>query len=343
MLSKVSGKQVQVLWDGLSLVYAEKAYPIIHEIENTMRKLITKFMMINIGTRWTNESIPKEVLESIRSKSAKQENNHLYEVDFIQLSYFLFKDYTYSNLSGLLDKLKKATKLEDLNLSELKGTIPTSNWDRHFSTIVKCDGDYIKSRWEKLYEKRNLVAHNKQIGRVDYDDIIALCGELMPKLTEAIDNLDKIVISEAEKEIVSENVASSRSDVYMEFITSWAHFQRMVYFLANLLHEAHKLPGEPSLGENNLRNHLNLLYRKYGIITSQVKRDILEIFQLRNIIVHRPDIIIGPNHIQSKGAQLRGYALFLSETISGIEKGGVENVPKPKSEQPDPDDDEKLD
>ena len=102
VLFKAGDKPVQVLWDGISLYYAQQAYPLIYDIENTMRKLTTKFMLINVGLGWANEAIPQEVIESIRSKSQKNNVNYLYEVDFIQLSNFLFKEYTTVNTRSYL-------------------------------------------------------------------------------------------------------------------------------------------------------------------------------------------------------------------------------------------------
>ena len=41
-------KAPQTLFDGISQHYATGIYPQIYEIENLMRKLITKFMLINV-------------------------------------------------------------------------------------------------------------------------------------------------------------------------------------------------------------------------------------------------------------------------------------------------------
>lgn len=44
-----AGKPVQTLWDDVSFYYSRKAYPLIYEIENLMRKLITKFMLMHMN------------------------------------------------------------------------------------------------------------------------------------------------------------------------------------------------------------------------------------------------------------------------------------------------------
>lgn len=72
------------------MYYSQQAYPIIYEIENLMRQLITKFMLINAGLRWEKERTPEDVRKSINDKN--KEPTVLYNVDYIQLSNFLFKE-----------------------------------------------------------------------------------------------------------------------------------------------------------------------------------------------------------------------------------------------------------
>ena len=42
---------IEILWDDLSYECAQKAYPLIYTVENKMRFLITKFMLVNVGTK----------------------------------------------------------------------------------------------------------------------------------------------------------------------------------------------------------------------------------------------------------------------------------------------------
>lgn len=89
LLHMAFDKRPQILWDDISFYYSEKAYPIIHEIENLMRKLITKFMLTNVGLGWTRDTVPEELKKSTRTEPANN-NNYLYETDFKDLSTFLF-------------------------------------------------------------------------------------------------------------------------------------------------------------------------------------------------------------------------------------------------------------
>ena len=78
ILSKIAGVAPQVLWDDIGFYYARQAYPLIYEIENIMRKLITKFLFINVGLAWANENTPQEVNNSIRNKSQSSFQNYLF-------------------------------------------------------------------------------------------------------------------------------------------------------------------------------------------------------------------------------------------------------------------------
>src|SRR5688572_12149441 len=47
-----AGGKINILWDDLSTYYSSKAYPLVHQTENLLRKLISKFMLVSIGMNW---------------------------------------------------------------------------------------------------------------------------------------------------------------------------------------------------------------------------------------------------------------------------------------------------
>ena len=91
--------RVNTLWDEIGQNYAIKAYPLINEIENLMRKLISKFMLINVGMSWSQESIDHEILEKIENRHGEQDSylDILQKTDFIHLSEVLFKKYRHGS------------------------------------------------------------------------------------------------------------------------------------------------------------------------------------------------------------------------------------------------------
>jgi hypothetical protein len=219
-----SGGQPETLWDDVSFYYSNKAYPLIYKIENLMRKLITYFMLTNVGKEWVTEASPTSFRDAIDKSKRKQYVDVLHQIDFIHLGDFLFKPYQTRNVSELYEKLDSAQKLEDLMLSELKEFQAKSNWDRYFSKVVDCSNEYLNKRWNQLYELRCMVAHNAIIGKTEYGRIEQLIGEVGEYLQKAIDNLDKVHVPTEDKEQLAENVASNISKLSGEFIQLWKTF-----------------------------------------------------------------------------------------------------------------------
>lgn len=278
LLQLASKNNIQTLWDDISYTYSFKCYPVIYEIENLMRKLITKFMLTNVGVGWTETAIPDELRKNRREKSAGNGNNYLYEADFIQLSNFLFDSYRTQDIDGLINKIK-THKESSIELDEVKGYIPLSNWQRYFQKYVGCEASYLKTRWERLYILRCKIAHNSSFDKSDYDELNKISDELKPILEEAISSLDKITVPEDEREELAENVAINQSQFYGDFLLAWKDLETKTYELAykcGLYLDSKARP---------IVRVANELYEK-SIITDEVYTQIAKLTQIRNVIVH---------------------------------------------------------
>ncbi|ELV8738233.1 hypothetical protein QNF08_004549, partial [Vibrio vulnificus] len=141
-----------------------------------MRLLITKFMLTKIGLGWTKERVPTDVQQSINSNNT--DANYLNNVDFIQLKNFLFSENYPNHKDSLIKKLKSAKDFANLELDDIKSLIPESNWDRFFQPLVGCEADFLKKRWDQLYELRCKVAHNKDFNKTNLEDVSKLALEL---------------------------------------------------------------------------------------------------------------------------------------------------------------------
>lgn len=284
MLHFASDNSVQVLMDDVSLFYSEKAYPIIHEIENLMRKLITKFMLTNVGLAWTKDTIPEDLKNT--SRSDKISNNYLYETDFIQLANFLFDNYRTEDLKNLSEKLEDVES-GNCDVSELKDFIPRSNWERYFRTYVDCEASYLKTRWEKLYLYRCKIAHNNVFTKDDFNKTEVLVSDVKPKIEEAINNLDKILVPEEERDELAEVVASNSSALYGEFILLWRNLESTLYKMA----EDSNLPSRYNDGRK-LRLPMMEIQRALAeseVIDKPLYHEIRHASKIRNMIVHKPD------------------------------------------------------
>jgi hypothetical protein len=176
------------VFDGVSAYYAEKAYPIIHHIENLMRKLYTKFTLVQLGPKWV-DSIPNEVGSS--SKVLPNGHNPLYDFDFITISELLFKDYPTKQIdSVVLTNIKKGA----ISPEDIEAYIPTSNWERYFSEMVDCESKYLENRWKKLYSLRNKIAHNKLFSKSDLNDVKKISEEVKLKLNQALETISSASI-----------------------------------------------------------------------------------------------------------------------------------------------------
>lgn len=199
-------KNIHTLRNDISFYYSELAYPKIHQVENLMRKLITKFMITNVGLSWTEKHIPKEVREARGNSKENSNVDYLYNLDFIQLSNILFKEYSPFTPNELFEKIKKANEDSEVPLTYLKKFVPSSNWERYFSEIVDSEADYLKKRWTELYYFRNQVAHNNILTKKDFQEIDRYVIEIKEKLDKAIQNVDQIKVTDEEKEIISSNI-----------------------------------------------------------------------------------------------------------------------------------------
>lgn len=284
LLHMASDKKPQVLWDDVSFHYSEKAYPVIHEIENLMRKLITKFMLTNVGLGWTKEAVPEELKKSTRTEPANN-NNYLYETDFKDLSTFLFDEYRTLDIKALNEKIRSLeNEGDEVSLSELKGFLPKSNWERYFREHVDCESSYLEVRWERLYKLRCKIAHNNFFTKDDYDQMTSLISEVKPKIEDAIKNLDKVEVPEEERDELAEVVASKTSTFYGEYIQKWKSVEREIYELLKAIGPE----------DNELRRHRPVMTQlkpliDAGIIDKPVFHELREANHVRNIIVHESD------------------------------------------------------
>ncbi|MCT7610684.1 HEPN domain-containing protein [Aliarcobacter butzleri] len=180
---------IEILRDDLYLYYSEKAYILINKVENHMRKFIKYFLITKVGIDWIKETTSKEIEKSINDYQNRDIEDQLNRLDFNQLGYFLFNEYSKKDISVLQKQINEKKEINDELLKEF---IQISNWEKYFKQNIKCENDYLKSRWEKLYKLRNDVAHNKNFTEEKLNDVTKLYNEINEKLEEAFKNIDNI-------------------------------------------------------------------------------------------------------------------------------------------------------
>lgn len=287
-----SGVQPETLWDDISSYYASKSYPYINKIENLMRKLITYFMLTNIGKEGVVETSPNIVKDAINKSKRKQYVDVLYQIDFIHLGDFLFKPYQTKNIEELHSKLENANAISDLNLEDLKEYRSKSNWERYFSKVVECTNDFLDKRWTELYELRCMIAHNAIVGKTEYERIVLLVGEVSRYLEKAIDNLGEIHVPTEDKEFLAENVAINLNTISGEFINLWRIFE------TTLTEIAQNQKVDPQIVKQSPIRLINFLADN-GFVNEEVKQEALELAGFRNRLVHGAGGVVNEQEVIS--------------------------------------------
>lgn len=271
--------KVEVVWDDVGLYYAEKAYTRIFKVENLMRKLITKFMLINVSANWEKENVPSKILTlKERNKKRNRGKGYLYDLDFIDLADFLFDEYQISNI-GELKNIYNHRK--QIKIEELEKFIPLSNWEKFFKKIVAVEGDYLKKRWDELYSLRCSVAHNVGINANEYNRVCDLCKEIIAPLEQAIEKLDKVTVDDESKELLAENIAVSKAEQVGLFLIDYKK-------LENALQNCLISNGLKVKERFVYKNAIDLLLQ-IKLIDENLYKDLRNIVYLRNKIVHQTD------------------------------------------------------
>lgn len=191
---------VNILWDDIGRHYANKAYPLINNIENVMRKLISKFMLINVGMDWSKETIHPDLAKKIEnSKEEDAHLNDLYKLDFINLSEVLFQKKRDISLDEL-DRVLSKTKFDNLDRIKILKYVPRSNWEKYFSSLLDEDSQGLEKKWELLYKLRNKVAHNRFLTKDDFGKIKGLTTQIKEILSIAMNKLGEIDLDEEDRE-----------------------------------------------------------------------------------------------------------------------------------------------
>lgn len=289
--TKTSGRNIIILHDGVGEEYCQQGYPTIYKTENLMRKLIAKFMAISIGYDWSDASTPKEVLDSVRTDGKKEKSNFLHEVDFIQLSNFLFKKYNKADSGRFLDSLKEKADDEVITVGDLKSYSPFTNWEKYFARKVNCDSEYLRAKWERLYEYRCKIAHCKGITKQELDDLVSISNEICEKIQAALDSIGDVHIAEAEREELAENLSGTASKGAADFIAKYNRLTSLVKTVCALTSNENDIYSKHETNKTNIRMQSQYLCGAKGVIDKAVVELINRAQTFRNKLVHRVGIV----------------------------------------------------
>ncbi len=289
--TKTSGRYIIVLHDGVGEEYCQQGYPTIYKTENLMRKLIAKFMAISIGYDWSDASTPKEVLDSVRTEGKKEKSNFLHEVDFIQLSNFLFKKYTKADSNRFIDSLKEMTDDEAIKVGDLRQYSPFTNWEKYFAKRVNCDSEYLRSKWERLYDYRCKIAHCKGITKQEFDDLVTISEDICEKIQAALDSIGDVHIEETEREELAENFSGTANKNAAEFIAKYNKLTALAKVACELTSDENDIYAKHETNKTNIQMQSQYLCVAKGLIDKGTTELIKRAQTFRNKLVHRVGIV----------------------------------------------------
>ena len=155
-------------------------------------------MVMNIGKDW-EKYIPEKFKNKIKDRNKKNINklqkmtSILYDLDFKDLSYYLFEKYQLITDTSILKS--------NLNNSKLLNYIDMSNWERYFGKVLKSNENDFVNKWIKLYGYRNKIAHNKFFTKND----IQATKKLIADITKILDDASDVLINGMGKLLSSED------------------------------------------------------------------------------------------------------------------------------------------
>ncbi len=221
------------------------------------------------------------------------------------------------NLKILEDELDRTSAIDDLDLDDLKAFVCRSNWERYFDEkIVSYPAEKLTQQWERLYELRCKIAHNRSFNKVDFDDIVKIAEELRDVLQKATYDLYNVYVPEEEREVVAESLASNINELYGEFITSWKKLENT---LRQKAHQANLDIEKNRRGWISFRQIIQLLYQRQ-IITKKQYSTGIKLYRVRNSLVHQQDIVYGEDEVRYFTHMIFEYLHVVTQALDKYEK-----------------------
>lgn len=181
--------------DEISDVISITAYPIIREMENTLREYLVRFFSKKFGSKWWE----KNTTQALKAKAAERKksgggisnllNMEIYNIDFHELLILLNGQFGQTDsdaIIGALDALVRKREDEDAfdeKILELKNRF-LGNWEKFFGQEIRIDN--FMNDWKEMYEVRCEVAHNSLLTLKRFIKLTDLHAKLKANLEKLI-------------------------------------------------------------------------------------------------------------------------------------------------------------
>jgi len=211
---RLAFEHIRILTDDVSTDISNKAYPLINELENLLRRYIAKFFTQKIGIDWWEKAVPDRVIDKTKIRTGNESvfsnvvQTDLTLIDFDDLGEIIYKHKLgFNRPQNLADSILKISTTEEID--KLKADLD-SNYNRFFKQNFK-DLDFDK-KWKQLFSIRNKVAHNNLFVQEDLDITIKLHEELKQIILKAEEKIDDFKFSVEEQVAIREIITETKKD-----------------------------------------------------------------------------------------------------------------------------------
>ena len=233
-----------VLRDDISKEIARQLYPLINEVETTLRKYLIQFFVLKIGPDWWDMTADSEMKKKTNSGRKNNEDffsktfdNKIYLIDFGDLGKMVYLQTSSSiNKDNIIDQVATMQETPEAVI-ELKALLK-SNYNKFFKTSFK--DKLFQKKWEDLEKIRHKVAHNNLFAFEDLKIGKSLCSELIDIINSANDSIATVDLSTSEVAAIQENIVSESNlkslspELFKEYInefnTNYSSKNRKLYW-----------------------------------------------------------------------------------------------------------------
>ena len=136
------GYRLVVLRDDVSSHYCIKAYPIFHEYETAIRRLIYKYLIVSFGAMWASKTMTNDMMKQLKERTNGKSDDKLVtealqDMDMSFLEMYLFDAQREVTPTDVVDTLLSDKNIENMTKEEMIVAIhrarPKSLWDMHFA------------------------------------------------------------------------------------------------------------------------------------------------------------------------------------------------------------------
>lgn len=196
--------------DEISNAISIAAYPIVREMENSLREYLVRFFSKRFGSKWwennTTQGLKAKVAERKKSGGSWHKlNMELYNIDFDELTILLEGRFGKTDGKAVLDALdiivSHRENEDEFNeqVSKLRNKF-LDNWEKFFGQEIKIKN--FLADWKEMYEVRCEVAHNSLLSLNRFIKLTELHRKLKENLVKLID--EQRIIKSPKYELLEE-------------------------------------------------------------------------------------------------------------------------------------------